>query len=69
MTPQQIAHYIRQTRKDKGWSQAKLAELTGNTQPAIADIENFKKIPEYPNLKKIIETLGGRVKIEFEQQD
>ncbi|MDP2843596.1 MAG: helix-turn-helix transcriptional regulator, partial [Acetobacterium sp.] len=41
-----------------GFSQQKLADLTGLKQPAIARLENLKSIPKIDTLFKLLDPLG-----------
>lgn len=45
-------------REEQGYSQRKLAELSGVKQPAIARMESLKSIPQIDTLFKILIPLG-----------
>lgn len=49
---------IKEKRLEKGWSQYKLAEMSGVSQPTICQIENGnRKYPTYENIKKLAKAL------------
>ena len=47
-----------EAREKKGLSQAKLAELAGVKQPAIARLETMKTMPQINTLFKLLKPLG-----------
>ena len=47
-----------EARGEKGLSQAKLAELAGVKQPAIARLESMKTTPQIDTLFKLLTPLG-----------
>lgn len=47
-----------EAREASGFSQQKLADLTGLKQPAIARLENLKSIPKIDTLFKLLDPLG-----------
>ncbi len=52
-----------EAREKKGYSQRKLAELSGVKQPAIARMESLKSIPQIDTLFKILAPLGYTLSI------
>jgi len=50
-------------RKEKGYTQATLAELSGVVREKIAKIENHLNSPQLNSLIKILEPIGYTVKI------
>jgi transcriptional regulator with XRE-family HTH domain len=53
-----IAARIIELRKELGWSQHKIAERSGLSQPFISDIESGKKQPTLDSLLKLSDGLG-----------
>jgi len=53
-----IAQLIKQSRKQKGYSQTQLADLTGLDRKTINRIENEHFSPNVENLVKIFHVLG-----------
>ena len=51
-----VAERLRSKRKEKGWTQKQLAEITGSNQAAIQKIENGKSLRPR-NLLKLAEAL------------
>ena len=56
---------LRELREKKGLTQKKLAELSGQRQATISDIENDNRSYELQTLEKIVEPLGKAVEIKF----
>lgn len=50
-------------RKEKGLSQAQLAEMTGNKQQVISRIENKENSPTLKTLCSILDVLGYKISI------
>lgn len=55
---QPIAKEIRSVRKQKGWSQEKLAEKVGVSRTHITNIENCTYSPSVATLLKIVTALN-----------
>lgn len=49
---------LRAKRKEKGYTQKRLADAVGVTQTAISLIESGERLPSVPLAKKIGDTLG-----------
>lgn len=48
---------LRKLRKEKGYTQAQLAEISGVSRRVIVHYENYIKKPVFENVKKIAEAL------------
>lgn len=55
-------------RKEKGLSQIKLAELTGNKQQVISRIENKENSPTLKTLCSILDVLGYDIQFVLREQ-
>lgn len=53
-----VGDNIRRFRKEKGWTQAELAELLHVSQQMIGQFENSKKPPKLDTVEKIASALG-----------
>lgn len=49
---------IKQARRERGWSQRKLASLIGLPQPHISAIESGEVVPRFDTLLDIVRVLG-----------
>jgi ribosome-binding protein aMBF1 (putative translation factor) len=58
-----LAVMIAKLREKRGWSQRKLAEVTGIKQPQIARIEMGRQTPTLETLWKLADALGAEVVI------
>lgn len=47
-----------ETRKNSNLTQNELSKFSGIIQPSIAKIENFKRIPQYTTLMKLLYPMG-----------
>ena len=56
-----IGNIIKKIRKEKGYSQRKLGELSGVSHTQIAIYETGKSIPTLETLEKIFNSLGYSV--------
>lgn len=63
-----LAVMIAKLREERGWSQRKLAEVTGIKQPQIARIEMGRQMPTIETLWKLADALGAEVVIGPRQQ-
>jgi transcriptional regulator with XRE-family HTH domain len=61
----QIAGQVADRRKDRGLSQADLAELVGTTQSAIARLESGGRPPRIDTLLRIANALEADLHIEL----
>lgn len=52
-----------EAREKKGFSQKKLAELSGVKQPAIARLESMRVTPQIDTLFKVLKPLGYTIAI------
>ena len=52
-----------EAREEKGFSQKKLAELSGVKQPAIARLESMRATPQIDTLFKVLKPLGYTIAI------
>lgn len=50
---------LKELRKDRGWTQAKLAAKSGISQTYISELEQGKKQPTLPIIKKLAVALGA----------
>lgn len=60
-----IAFQIRALRKQRGWNQTKLAEMTGMKQESISSLENPDHPPSLSTLKKLANGLGVGLIVKF----
>jgi len=56
-----LAVMIARLREERGWSQRKLAEVTGIKQPQIARLEMGRQMPTLDTLWKLADALGAEV--------
>ena len=61
----QIAGQVADRRKERGLSQADLAELVGTTQSAIARLESGGRPPRIDTLRRIANALDADLHIEL----
>ncbi len=54
----ELGKSVRETREQRGWSQARLAEAAGMTQPAVARFEAGGTVPTIPVLERLAHALG-----------
>ncbi len=59
----EIIEAIVKAREGAGLTQKQLSEITGIVQPSIAKIENFKRVPTYQTLIKLLVPLGYTLKV------
>ena len=52
-----IGEEVRRLRRERGWSQARLAEESGMSVPGISYIENGARLPNSTSLLKLAEGL------------
>ena len=62
----EVALAVIQLRKQRGWTQAQLAEALGTNQSAIARIEHGTVNPTALTLHRIAVALGKTLKVKFE---
>lgn len=55
---EQVAEKIRATRKERGWSQARLAQEAGVSENTVLSIETGKRTPQEGKLRAILDALG-----------
>lgn len=60
---------IRETRNELGITQEELAKKTGISQSSISRIENGSSVPSLSTLKKIGDSIGKRVVINYEDSE
>ena len=61
----QIGDEIRKARKNKGWTQAKLADMANFSQQTISFVESGCTNISVKTLKRIADVVGLRIKIEY----
>lgn len=54
---------VRQLRERRGWTQARLAEAAGMTQPAVARFEAGGTIPTIQVLERLANALDARLEV------
>ncbi len=59
---------LEELRRRRGLTQAQLAQMVGITQSALSQIENAHNL-ELATLRKLVESMGGKLKIIAEFQD
>jgi transcriptional regulator with XRE-family HTH domain len=59
--PKSIGHTLRERRRKLGLSQAKVAELTGKTQPQIARLEQGLGEPSFSSVVEVARSLGAEL--------
>ena len=62
----QVAEKVAHRRKERGLSQAELAELTGTTQSAIARLEAGGRPPRIDTLLRIAEALDCELVVDLQ---
>ena len=65
----QIAGQVADRRRERGISQAQLAELCGTTQSAIARLESGGRPPRIDTLLRIANALGCDLTVELRPRD
>ena len=68
-TAKRFGRTIKALRKQKGLTQAQLAELTERSVDAISQIERGVNLPSFETLDRLSAALGVPVKEFFEDQD
>ena len=58
-----IGEQIRLLRKQKGWTQYKLAEKAGLNPNVVSYIENNQHVPRYEYIEYLLEAMGYELKI------
>lgn len=64
---QDIGSFIRQRRKDRGFTQQELADLSGCSLMFLSDLENGKTTAQLGKTLQVIQTLG--VDIFFQKRE
>jgi HTH-type transcriptional regulator/antitoxin HipB len=59
----ELAEAVRARREELGWSQRKLAERAGMTQPGIARFEAGGTTPTLPLLERLADALGLKLTV------
>ncbi|WP_338010884.1 helix-turn-helix domain-containing protein [Paenibacillus shenyangensis] len=55
-------HKIESKRREKGWTQQKLSQVSGVSQPTISQIENGKRhYPSHDSIRRLAKALGVEV--------
>jgi ribosome-binding protein aMBF1 (putative translation factor) len=54
----ELGKTVRELREQRGWTQAKLAEASDMTQPAVARFEAGGTVPTIPVLERLAHALG-----------
>jgi HTH-type transcriptional regulator/antitoxin HipB len=62
-TPREIGLVIRRARRDKGWSQAELADRAGVGRPWLSELERGKPNAQVGRIMAVIRALGMTVEI------
>lgn len=55
----ELGKTVRELRESQGWTQARLAEAAGMTQPAVARFEAGGTVPTIPVLERLAHALGA----------
>lgn len=55
---QDVGLFIRQRRKERGYTQTELAELSGCSLMFLSDLENGKKTAQIEKVLRVIQVLG-----------
>ena len=53
----ELGRSVRELREERGWSQTRLAEAAGMTQPAVARFEAGGTVPTIPVLERLAHAL------------
>lgn len=53
----ELGRTVREVREERGWSQVRLAEASGMTQPAVARFEAGGTVPTIPVLERLAHAL------------
>lgn len=66
-----IGKQIRQARKEKGWSQAQLAEAAGTFQPVVSRVERGESLkqPTLELLDRVAKAMGKRVVVQLAEDE
>ncbi len=56
---------VRQMREQRGWTQARLAEVASMTQPAVARFEAGGTVPTIPVLERLAHALGAKLVVQL----
>jgi len=57
----ELGKAVREMREQRGWTQAKLAEAAGLTQPAVARFEAGGTVPTIPVLERLAQALEAEL--------
>jgi transcriptional regulator with XRE-family HTH domain len=63
-----IGERVRLLRKQKGLTQAQLADASGLSRTGLGDIERGKRVPMYDTLAKLSKGLGVSVALLFDEE-
>jgi ribosome-binding protein aMBF1 (putative translation factor) len=63
----ELGRTVREMREARGWTQTKLADESGMTQPAVARFEAGGTVPTIPLLERIARALEADLVVRFEQ--
>jgi ribosome-binding protein aMBF1 (putative translation factor) len=57
----ELGKAVREMREQRGWTQARLAEAAGLTQPAVARFEAGGTVPTIPVLERLAQALEAEL--------
>lgn len=58
-----LARRFAEARRDRGWTQKRLAEKTGLNQSEISALESGQANPTYRTLQTLATALGGKIEL------
>ena len=64
----ELGKTVREMREVRGWTQTRLAEESGMTQPAVARFEAGGTVPTIPLLERIARALEADLVVRLEQR-
>mgnify|MGYP000989409913 CR=1 FL=1 len=63
-----MRNWLHKLRKEKGLSQAELAELVGTKRPVVSQWESGVRRPGYDNMVRLADLLGPEVHARFAEE-
>jgi transcriptional regulator with XRE-family HTH domain len=63
-----VGERIKRLRKERGLTQAQLADASGLSRTGLGDIERGKRVPQYDTLAKLSRGLGVSVALLFDEE-
>ncbi|MGO1056473.1 helix-turn-helix domain-containing protein [Crossiella sp. CA198] len=62
----ELGKTVREMREQRGWTQARLAEIAGMAQPAIARFEAGGTVPTIPVLERLAHALDAELVVRLD---